>query len=145
MSFLVGNHTESDPWGFFSNPNQTAQENTNHQQTEKRVQEQKMIEQFPTIPPPMFSRRVLPRPRKVKSKDALTYRNVHKSMVAMLRIKLNEDLPVWDADTELETAPPTNTTTSCNFLTGSVLTTHGFCSKYRTCRVDHLEYMNQVR
>ena len=106
-----------------------------------------MIEQFPTIPPPMFSRRVLPRPRKVKSKDALTYRNVHKSMVAMLRIKLNEDLPVWDADTELETAPPTNTSysSSCNFLAGSALTTQGFCSKYRSCRVDQLEYMHQVR
>ena len=97
----------------------------------------------------MFSRRVLPRPRKVKSKskDTMTYRNVHKSVVAMLYTKLNEDLPVWDADTDLETAPPTNTSfsSSCNFLAGSALTTQGFCSKYRSCRVDQLEYMNQVR
>merc|ERR1711874_302241 len=83
---------------------------------------------------------LIKKPTKVKTKNMLTYRNVHKSVVEMLRQTLNEELPAWDADTELQTAPPSNSTSSSS---GSYLNTKGFCSKYGSCRVDKLEFQKQ--
>ena len=86
------------------------------------------------------------RPVKVKTENSLTYRNVSRDIVAMLRTRLNRELPAWDADVEKKILPPVNQTlsTSCTFLSGSVGHRIGVCSKYGACRLKEMEFTKHV-
>ena len=97
--------------------------------------------------PPLIPKRMILNHTKVKTENSLTYKNVHIDVIAMLRQRLNEDEPSWDADNEVETAPPTNKTSSsaCSFLAGSLYTLTGTCSSYGACRVENLVYPKHVR
>merc|ERR1711915_229103 len=82
------------------------------------------------------------RPVKVKTNNSLTYRNVSRDIVGMLRTRLNRKLPAWDADVQKKILPPVNKTltTSCTFLSGSVGHRIGICSKYGACRLKEMEF-----
>ena len=103
----------------------------------------------PTAPAPypLFQKNHIMKPTKIKTSNSLSYRNIPAALIPMLRLKLNEDQPAWNENTELQRAPPSNKTSSssCSFQAGSFTTMEGTCSKYGRCRVDKLEYVHHVR